>query len=1170
MRTESFIRTRHARRPSTLNRVPKMAALPDNGGSKVYIQSSLWRENAKKWMLLGSLLLVPGTLLLSSGCSSDPPAETSPTPEMVSDALMVLAPFDGEVVVSATLNVYVELSAAFQGVALSVSVDGQAQTGFWQETQPDGRVALTLEGLAAGDHTLTLSVQKTDAQGGIQVGSVSRHVTIRPGGAQATTISHANQLIDGVASSGRMGDILIANEKVQFVVQNLSRNYLGMMDFGGNVIDADVVRVPWQSERDQVDALAAGVNVEDTLNPTEVKVIADGSDGGPAIVEARGPDDLLETINISSIATLFTSTKLTALPKIADDKDLPITLVNRFILKPGDNYVTWETELINDSDSDVAFYYGDYVNASSQVEFFSPGMGFGVFAVRRTCDWMGFLSHDPEVDYAFGYIPEIARGSSLASLQGVFFPMIGQNLLTVMLGGEGPAYDIPPKDSYTFRRYLVVGRDLGTIQDADLKIQGLKTGTVEGVVTRGGSPVRGARVAAVRTDPNGSNVISHWVTDENGHYGGLLEPGGYQLYAGIEGSANPGEDGLAPHLYAQVTEDHTLPANFDFPLPASLRVRVVDESGAPVPAKVSLVGFDPSPDPTKQDTNLSQTVLAVLSDPDWDPTPFGLVKVGFADATGDTDTIAVEPGEYQLVISRGIEYSVDSRRVELKAGELLELDSEIARVVETPGFAGGDFHVHSIDSWDAPVARNQRVAVLLAEGLDMFAATDHTIRVDYTEEVARQHGSDLLAPFIGEEITSFDIGHYNLFPASNDPSLLNMGALDWVGASPVGENFPSKGGYDLTPSQLYSAALKDPGTNVLQLNHLNNVLHGLFSLQGVDSAKTPPQSSMPLSLFRQDPNQTNLFDPQWTAVEIWRGYVDDQDFVLEENLGDMFNLFNQGIVRTMTCNSDTHSSIDTPTGGPRNLVGVGDLTGTALAASGDLMAQALNEGRVVCTNGPFVLATLTTSAGEAGLSPGLSRMVSATDGLATLHIQVQSAEWARFDEIDVFINNAPYPMQDDDDAPGMDSYQGEDLSAIDVPRYEVAPDIRLVEGVNFTLERVAPFDDLPSASRYEAEVSIPLTGLTHDSWVVVVARGTAGNSGALFPVLPGALEPDKNASLDDLTDGNVGEGGVLAMGVTNPLFLDVDGNGVYNPPGVRLSTPPADAHFQRRARPLSH
>ena len=40
-----------------------------------------------------------------------------------------------------------------------------------------------------------------------------------------------------------------------------------------------------------------------------------------------------------------------------------------------------------------------------------------------------------------------------------------------------------------------------------------------------------------------------------------------------------------------------------------------------------------------------------------------------------------------------------------------------------------------------------------------------------------------------------------------------------------------------------------------------------------------------------------------------------------------------------------------------------------------------------------------------------------------------------------------------------------------------------------------------------------------------------------------------NTTLADLTDGNLGEAGVPAFAFTNPLFIDVDGDG-WSAPGV--------------------
>jgi hypothetical protein len=53
----------------------------------------------------------------------------------------------------------------------------------------------------------------------------------------------------------------------------------------------------------------------------------------------------------------------------------------------------------------------------------------------------------------------------------------------------------------------------------------------------------------------------------------------------------------------------------------------------------------------------------------------------------------------------------------------------------------------------------------------------------------------------------------------------------------------------------------------------------------------------------------------------------------------------------------------------------------------------------------------------------------------------------------------------------------------------------------------------------------------------------------MFPIVPEDLDSNKNTDLAGLTDDNIGEGGVLAYAFTNPLFIDVGGDG-WTPPGV--------------------
>ena len=72
-----------------------------------------------------------------------------------------------------------------------------------------------------------------------------------------------------------------------------------------------------------------------------------------------------------------------------------------------------------------------------------------------------------------------------------------------------------------------------------------------------------------------------------------------------------------------------------------------------------------------------------------------------------------------------------------------------------------------------------------------------------------------------------------------------------------------------------------------------------------------------------------------------------------------------------------------------------------------------------------------------------------------------------------------------------------------------------------------------------------------------MVRGTDGVSKPIWPMNPQDLTAASNTTLDQLLDGNLGEGGVTALAYTNPLFIDVDGNGQFDPPGSRSHDPHA-------------
>ena len=98
-----------------------------------------------------------------------------------------------------------------------------------------------------------------------------------------------------------------------------------------------------------------------------------------------------------------------------------------------------------------------------------------------------------------------------------------------------------------------------------------------------------------------------------------------------------------------------------------------------------------------------------------------------------------------------------------------------------------------------------------------------------------------------------------------------------------------------------------------------------------------------------------------------------------------------------------------------------------------------------------------------------------------------------------------------------------------------------------TTVNVAP--SVPGATRQEVTLTVPFPGLTQDTWFVVVVKGTDGVCQPMFPVYPRSLDTASNPTLASLLDGNVGESGTMALGVTNALYAEVNGEPGFQPPG---------------------
>lgn len=958
-----------------------------------------------------------------------------------------------------------------------------------------------------------------------------------------------SDLLFGPVARSRPGDFVLENDLFRVIIQKPGRQWLTVGTYGGNIIDVSPRRADGDFFPDHLEEFIVGVNIENTPNYTRVWVQADGSDGEAAIICASGPDDIFEYANPSSAIRRLGF----QFPDSADDRDLPLEIETCYSLSPGQPFIVMNTTLRNESSEELEVYQVEFLSGSGQVEPYQPQAGFGLPRINPSCpatSWVNCSASDDgqcdQCNYiaysgvdgadgvSYGLIHEEA-GTSSFSDNGINVLVLGQDVLTLLATQAPPNYRVPAQGELTLTRYFAVGDGTASsIADIRNELFGYDTGVLSGTVSSGGEKLRGAQVAVYQViDPVAPTLFmaGHGRTDSDGNYRMSLPPGDYTLSANMEGYLFDPED---PGQISVVTGETTV-HDFDLPQPGYLEVTLIDESG-PGPAKLQLVGFDPSPPLVN---NLSVSSAGVYGNVGADPLPYGIALTDFIGAQGDSGRITVEPGEYQLVLSRGPRYSIYKRLITIEPGQVVTVQGEIVRVMDTTGFVHGDFHMHGIDSHDAEVTREERVAVYLAEGVDFFTPSDHDIRVDFSPTIRDMGVEHLLGTAPSSEVTTYDSGHFNAWPVTIDTTQLNGGSIDWGREAPPGMDFPEYGSYGLLPGELFEGLHQDPLENVVQINHIAS--H--FGPDGlaIDTGVTPPQSTVDLLDNRLDPAVGNAFDDGFDSLELWIG-DNGRGGIVEtfpsQNAGDWFNLINQGIVKTGVANSDSHVKRFTRVAA-RTLIASDEEDPGKLSGHAEQLATSVRGGRSIATNVPFLLLDAQGTYNGVNQHAGLrieDNTVLPVDAGSDVELQVSVATpvWAQIDRVEFYINNQPERSSPADSA----------------ARYRVCPDVTIHKGDEQWISNdIAVVEAVPGAVRTEVSVTLKLDDLSRDSWVVVVASGSDGVSEPLFPVLPEGLEQSSNTSLEDLIDGNLGEEGTPAFAFTNPLFIDVDGDG-WTAPGV--------------------
>ncbi len=176
--------------------------------------------------------------------------------------------------------------------------------------------------------------------------------------ASAQRVTSRHQLIGGPTGLGEVGDYLLENDQVRLIIQDLSYNR-GSGIFGGSLIDADLVRTDSRGTplggtgRDSFGELFPAFFLE-MIDPENIEVINDGSDGNAAIIEVQGRGGefitMLRFFN-QAMVNSYEANLINALQGVpASSEGTPlVTFATRYILEPGARHVRIESTITNNT-----------------------------------------------------------------------------------------------------------------------------------------------------------------------------------------------------------------------------------------------------------------------------------------------------------------------------------------------------------------------------------------------------------------------------------------------------------------------------------------------------------------------------------------------------------------------------------------------------------------------------------------------------------------------------------------------------------------------------------------------------------------------------------------------------------------------------------------------------
>ena len=679
---------------------------------------------------------------------------------------------------------------------------------------------------------------------------------------------------------------------------------------------------------------------------------------------------------------------------------------------------------------------------------------------------------------------------------------------------------------------------------------------------------------------------------EDGDFEAQLPPGDYVLVARDQTATV-----LSAPISVKVESGQLVDLSPTLPELGHLNYRVVDEAGLRIPAKVALVSLDDSGKPLEGDGKRRP----YLGDG-----RLGNGKRRISLTASGEGTMEVEPGRYLLRVSRGPEYSLyEVPDFEVRPGEVKNVAATLQREVDTAGWVSADLHLHATPSFDSGMPLPRRVTTVASEGVEFALATDHDAETDYSPIIQSLQLESQVKSSVSAEITTLEQGHFIAFPMKYDHlTVPTHGAHDWTcqsGSEIIqGIRDTAEPGKDMFllvahPRDGFFGYVDQLGVDGFTMNRKLSTLtegnpvfrtaecafDGMEIIAGkrfdlirtpsvrevvdwnrcyarINAATTadelavscPELSSGPLApcdetkerfqvckgrtrtalatvvtkrMLERTPSEQDrnwdfpgtmedsqlLCNPDVIADDdaVPAGIGDEPCSYRPGQVDDFFRYLERGLLATQISSSDGHNDLKEP-GYPRTYYL--SPTDLPLGLSEEEAVKSLKAGQAFSTYGPFVWAQVKEK------TYGQTASAAAGENLEML-LDVRTASWFGVDRVEVYMNGR--------------------LARLYQP-------------------------DVPVTEIHDLKGKVPLTVPDRDSWIVIVAMGLADEL-SMAPVsvdVPfgevqlSRLASDAFGKIPVISDFFIAPptvpdwSPIIPYAITNPIYIDTDGNGKYDPP----------------------